>query len=261
VVSDPRAAFYSHAALVQVLTFVLRPTATYRAVELEVATHWLGVLAAGFAIMPLLLAVVVGRATDRYGERAVMLAGSVLVVAGALGFVALGAHVPGLVLASSLLGLGHLCSVVGQQALVACAACSAPPGWCAPSRSAAWSSPRWTRRWSTCRRWARSSLALSAAALALVAVPMPIWLLFAVVALAGFGLGVGQPMTMSWLAETTPVGVRATAMSLRLTGNRLGQVAVPSAAGLVALGTGAGGVLVLTAATLAVVGATTRGLR
>ena len=39
-------------------------------------------------------------------------------------------------------------------------------------------------------------------------------------------------------------------MSLRLTGNRLGQVVVPSTAGMVALGAGASGVLWLTAAAL-----------
>jgi hypothetical protein len=59
---------------------------------------------------------------------------------------------------------------------------------------------------------------------------------------------------MSWLAEATPAGLRGRAMSLRLTGNRLGQVVVPSAAGLLAAGTGAAGVLVLTAASLTAAG-------
>jgi hypothetical protein len=36
--------------------FVLRPTGTYRALELGVPTAWLGVLSASFAVAPLLLA-------------------------------------------------------------------------------------------------------------------------------------------------------------------------------------------------------------
>jgi hypothetical protein len=49
-------------------------------------------------------------------------------------------------------------------------------------------------------------------------------------------------------------------MSLRLTGNRLGQVLIPSAVGLVAAGVGAAGVLAATAGALAVVGIASRRL-
>jgi MFS family permease len=95
------------------------------------------------------------------------------------------------------------------------------------------------------------SIAVSALGLAVAVVPMPLWALAAVMVAVGFGLGAGQPLTMSWLAESTPPGLRGRAMSLRLTGNRVGQVVVPSIAGLLAAGTGAGGVLALTAAGLA----------
>jgi hypothetical protein len=56
---------------------------------------------------------------------------------------------------------------------------------------------------------------------------------------------------MSFLAESAPPGLRGRAMSLRLTGNRLGQIVIPSTAGLLAVGAGATGVLALTAAGLA----------
>jgi MFS family permease len=102
------------------------------------------------------------------------------------------------------------------------------------------------------------TVALSAAGLAVAVVPMPVWLLAVVVLAVGFGLGAGQPLTMSWLAESTPPGLRGRAMSLRLTGNRIGQVVVPSAAGLLAAGAGAGGVLALTAAGLAAAGVAAR---
>lgn len=106
-------------------------------------------------------------------------------------------------------------------------------------------------RWLGRSRLLTGSVALSAVAMLLVVVPMPTWLLGVVVVALGLGLGAGQPLTMSWLAESTPPGLRGRAMSLRLTGNRLGQIVVPSAAGMLALGAGAGGVLGLTAAALA----------
>ena len=84
---------------------------------------------------------------------------------------------------------------------------------------------------------------------------MPVAGTAVLVVLLGLGLGVGQPLTMSWLAEMAPAGLRGRAMSLRLTGNRLGQVLLPSAAGLLAVGWGAAAVLWATAAALTVAGA------
>jgi MFS family permease len=110
------------------------------------------------------------------------------------------------------------------------------------------------------RRLLVGSVALSAASLAVMPVPLPLWAVAVAVAAAGFGLGAGQPLTMSWLAESAPPGMRGRAMSLRLTGNRAGQVLLPSAAGLLAAGTGAAGVLAVTAAGLAAVGVAARRL-
>lgn len=375
------AVFYAHAALVQVITFTLRPTATYRAVELDVPTHLLGALAASFAIVPLVLAVPAGRLADRYGERTVMLTGSVAAVLSALAFVVVGGSVPGLVTASVLLGLGHLFSVVGQQALVAnhtlperydaafghytfatslgqalgpglivlLGGEGAVPrtgaifasavaltvllvvlswfvrasrvGHVAAASDAGGSLNELVRKRGLLRALAVSSvvlaavditlvylpalgaergiaagtvgvlltiravasmtsrlflgrlvawlgrrplllgsIGLSAVSLALAVVPMPSWLLGVVIALAGLGLGACQPLTMSWLAETTPPGLRGTAMSLRLTGNRFGQVVVPTVAGMLAAGAGAGGVLGVTALGVATVGFAARRL-
>ncbi|MEU2615500.1 MFS transporter [Micromonospora sp. NPDC007271] len=95
------------------------------------------------------------------------------------------------------------------------------------------------------------TVALSAAGLGLLLPPLPFWVMAVVVTVAGLGLGAGQPLTMSFLAEVAPPGLRGRAMSLRLTGNRLGQVLIPSAAGALAAGAGAAGVLACTAAGLA----------
>src|SRR5215207_5360127 len=108
-----------HSALTQTLTFVLRPTISYRALELDVSAAWLGVLSASFAVVPLVLAVPSGGAVDRFGERQVVLAGAGVIVASGLSFVFFGDSIQGLVLGSVLLGTGHLCLVVGQQATVA----------------------------------------------------------------------------------------------------------------------------------------------
>ncbi|WP_051821145.1 MFS transporter [Streptomyces sp. NRRL F-5065] len=76
---------------------------------------------------------------------------------------------------------------------------------------------------------------LSAALLcAGLAVPVPVWALGLLLALLGFCLGVGQPLSMTTVVQAAPDGARSTALALRLTGNRLGQVAAPAAAGLIA---------------------------
>ena len=51
---------------------------------------------------------------------------------------------------------------------------------------------------------------------------------------AGFGLGSGQPLSMTIVVQLVPPYARATALAIRLTGNRIGQVAAPAAAGVVA---------------------------
>jgi MFS family permease len=104
-------------------------------------------------------------------------------------------------------------------------------------------------------------IAVSAAgsALAMAALPMPdgAVALAAVLVVAGFFLGIGQPLTMSLIVQAVPNDSRGTALAIRLTGNRVGQVATPAAAGLVAGAAGIaaafwllGGLLVLAAATV-----------
>jgi MFS family permease len=369
-----------HSVVTQVVTFVLRPTSAYRALELDVPIAWLGALTASFAVVPLLLAVPSGLATDRFGERRVMLVGAVLMaLSGAIFWTERGGAA-GLVLGSVVLGTGHLLSVVGQQAAVAntagpgrfdtafgyytfaaslgqaagpalitvlggggalpdttpifaaatalgvvlllCTAFLRMPVREKASGDAATGGMGTLLRLPglvralviSCvvlsavditlvylpalgadrglaagfvgllltlravasmtsrlflgrlvdaigrRRLMIVSVALSAVSMAVVAAPLPTVAMAVVVVLLGLGLGVGQPLTMSWLAEVAPPGLRGRAMSLRLTGNRLGQVLIPSAVGLVAAGVGAAGVLAATAAALAAVGVAARRL-
>ncbi|MFE3035638.1 MFS transporter [Streptomyces canus] len=75
---------------------------------------------------------------------------------------------------------------------------------------------------------------LAAVLCAGIALPVPVWALAVMLALLGFCLGVGQPLSMTTVVQAAPDGARSTALALRLTGNRLGQVAAPATAGLVA---------------------------
>ncbi|MFF1420436.1 MFS transporter [Streptomyces sp. NPDC058280] len=67
-----------------------------------------------------------------------------------------------------------------------------------------------------------------------IALPVPVWALAVMLAALGFCLGVGQPLSMTTVVRAAPDEARSTALALRLTGNRLGQVAAPASAGLVA---------------------------
>ncbi len=77
------------------------------------------------------------------------------------------------------------------------------------------------------------------------------WILGAIVSVAGFSLGVGQPLTMSLISQLTVPEERALAVSIRLTGNRLGQFLIPAGAGLLAAGSGTGAVFIGLAALVA----------
>ena len=58
--------------------------------------------------------------------------------------------------------------------------------------------------------------------------------------IAGFALGIGQPLTMSIVSKKSPVEERAMAISIRLSGNRLGQFLVPLGSGVIAGAFGSG---------------------
>ena len=72
------------------------------------------------------------------------------------------------------------------------------------------------------------------------------WLAVAI-AITGFAMGIGQPATMAWVSRISDPDHRGLAISMRLSANRLGQVAVPVAAGAIATA-GVGTVFFLLAA-------------
>jgi MFS family permease len=71
-------------------------------------------------------------------------------------------------------------------------------------------------------------------ALAAVTVTESVWWLAALSAAAGLALGFGQPLSMTIVVRLVPERAHGTVLALRLTGNRVGQVAAPAGAGLLA---------------------------
>jgi MFS family permease len=96
-----------------------------------------------------------------------------------------------------------------------------------------------------------SSALAAAAMLGLVAVADPVWLVLLMV-LLGLTLGLGQPLTMTWVVQQAPERLRATALALRTTGNRVAQTAAPAAAGALSTAAGIAAPFVLSAVLLGV---------
>jgi hypothetical protein len=95
---------------------------------------------------------------------------------------------------------------------------------------------------------------LGAIAFAIVGLPVNLPLMYLAIVLMGFGLGLATTLTFSEVVHLAPDNGRAVALSLRVTGNRIGQMVVPVLAGVVAEATGIGGVLIIIAGFLAASG-------
>ena len=71
------------------------------------------------------------------------------------------------------------------------------------------------------------------------------------IAVIGCTLGIVMTLSITRVVELSAAAARGTANSLRIMGNRIGQVAVPFSAGLVAAASGVSGILVIIAIGLA----------
>lgn len=77
---------------------------------------------------------------------------------------------------------------------------------------------------------------------------------FVMMFIGGLFLGLGQPLTMTQISQSVPVPWRGSALALRLVGNRLGQILLPVAAGLIAAPLGPAGGIWFASAILAASG-------
>ena len=102
--------------LVQMVTSLVRVTTSYRAVELQLSIVWLGLIAATFAIFPILIAVRVGRFIDRGHDAKTLWLGSVIFMLAICGF-ALWSSPAGLLVCSTVMGMGHIMMMASQQML------------------------------------------------------------------------------------------------------------------------------------------------
>lgn len=353
----------AHAVITQGSVFVIRPTVSYRALEMGIGPLMIGVLASAYTVVSLLTAIPVGRLSDRFGERRLMVVGSIGMVAAVAMLVLGGRNLVALVGASVLLGVAHLGTAIGQQAMVGrivprsrfsagyayytltgSLGQAFAPGLIAafganqtipdtqaifgvtlavigvavvlplflpadPARPDGHAHTKGAVGALLRIRGLPSAVMISGIVLAAIDVftvylpvlgaergytaglvslllviravtsvlsriflePMQdllgpnrllVWtvgLAFVVMAVLpavssvpllavlmvplGLGLGLAQPITMTWVATIAPPGMRGSAMSLRLTGNRLGQTLMPVAAGAAAGALGIGGVL------------------
>ena len=98
---------------------------------------------------------------------------------------------------------------------------------------------------------ALGTMLAAALGLMVVASPAPMAVLYVAMAVTGFGLGIAATLSISNMVDICPPGARAVALSLRITGNRVGQVSLPVMAGVVAAAMGAGGIFGIMALSLA----------
>ena len=103
-------------ALVQVVVAMVRVTTSYRAVELGLSIVWLGLIAATFAVFPIMIAVQVGRTIDRGYDAQTTWLGAAIFAAACAGFATASSAVA-LLVSSTIMGIGHIMLMASQQML------------------------------------------------------------------------------------------------------------------------------------------------
>jgi predicted MFS family arabinose efflux permease len=87
------------------------------------------------------------------------------------------------------------------------------------------------------------------------ALPIPLPVMYAAMIFLGFSLGFATTLSLTNVVDLASAAAMGTVMSLRITGNRLGQAAVPFLASLVATATGVAGIFAIIAVSLVTSGA------
>ncbi|WP_159942912.1 MULTISPECIES: MFS transporter [unclassified Nocardiopsis] len=98
---------------------IARPLISYRTIAVGGDAVAVGLITAAYALLPLLIAVPLGRATDRSGRTAWIVGlGAAVLAAGCL-FLAGSTGLAAIALASTVVGVGHLLCMVAGQGLIA----------------------------------------------------------------------------------------------------------------------------------------------
>jgi predicted MFS family arabinose efflux permease len=365
-----------HSCIIQMVYALVRVTTSYRAIELSLPVVWLGIISATFAILPIFLALWVGRFMDRGNDAQAARIGSGILVVACTGFWFSAHTVTTLLLLTALLGVSHLFLMASQQML--CVRSAGPRGrdsafgnYLVASAVGqglgpyviAWSggsatlpptgklfgialvisflslatamvirpTPKHLTKLKTrelvplrkllgqsglmavliasvititsqdlltiylpllgadnainvrdigglltvrsvaslisrmtyvrvLRLVARQPLTLismfgAGIGFACFAFPIPLAAMYAAIAIMGFSLGIATTLSLTNVVDLASTAAMGTVMSLRITGNRIGQVALPFVASLIAAATGVGGIFVIIAITLVASGA------
>jgi MFS family permease len=88
-----------------------------------------------------------------------------------------------------------------------------------------------------------TSMLGSAAGFLILALPLSLPVMYLVLVGLGFAMGIASTLTLSGVMYLAPPEVCGTALTLRMTGNRVGQIVFPALAGALAAATGVGGIL------------------
>ena len=364
-----------HVAVAQAIIAIGRVATTYRAIELDLPVVWIGLISGSFALLPMLLAVSLGRWLDRGRDAETVWAGSFFMLLACLGLW-LGPHSPWfLTLFTALLGVAHLCLMAGHQILslrcaevrhrdsvfgaymvvVAIGQGVGPllVGWYGQGQKIAPSQPLFaicagtamvtmavafsmyrappfeakasakpkvpirdllringfaammlasvmtvtsldllivylpllgterniesgtigilltirsvvtmvSRMFFTrlVRFFGRIPLTVSClvaggVAFMMMGLPAPVWVLGVATTLIGYGMGMAATLSLSGVVALAPPEAQGSAVTLRITGNRAGQVVLPMLGGVAAAAAGAAGIMVIIGATLCISG-------
>jgi MFS family permease len=104
--------------LLQTAVYAIRPMVSYQALDLGAGEFELGAIASAYAVLSLVLAVPIGRWVDRWGEPRFVVVGSAVITLVALWLV-WADSILALAASQAALGMGHIMTVVGAQALIA----------------------------------------------------------------------------------------------------------------------------------------------
>ena len=88
-----------------------------------------------------------------------------------------------------------------------------------------------------------TSMLGSAAGFVILALPLSLPTMYGILICLGFAMGIASTLTLSGVMHLAPPEVCGTALTLRMTGNRVGQIVFPALAGVLAAATGVAGIL------------------
>jgi MFS family permease len=104
--------------LTQATIYVLRPMITYRAIELDASAYEIGIIAALYALFPVLVALQFGSLVGKFGEGKFIILGTVSMALTSLALM-FANSVSTLAVATAFAGISHLACMVGGQSMVA----------------------------------------------------------------------------------------------------------------------------------------------